>query len=101
VFIERSRRVWAATKARAIGHGGIAQVERATGISRATIQRGLRELDAEQPLRPARPICEIDRGRYPGGVNVTDAQMAAVNLQRHRFRGEWNYTIWPASKRRH
>jgi hypothetical protein len=29
---------------RAIGHGGIALVERATGISRSTIQRGLREL---------------------------------------------------------
>jgi len=44
VFTERSRRVWAATEAQAIGHGGIALVERATGISRSTIQRGLREL---------------------------------------------------------
>ena len=33
VFTERSRRVWAATEAQAIGHGGIALVERATGIS--------------------------------------------------------------------
>jgi hypothetical protein len=47
---ERSRRVWAATEARAIGYGGIALVERATGISRATIQRGIRELDADTPL---------------------------------------------------
>ncbi len=30
---ERSRRLWAATEARALGHGGIAMVERATGIS--------------------------------------------------------------------
>jgi hypothetical protein len=35
VFTERSRRVWAATEARAIGHEGIALVKRATGISRS------------------------------------------------------------------
>jgi hypothetical protein len=46
VLTERSRRVWAATEAQAIGHGGIALVERATGISRSTIQRGIRELAA-------------------------------------------------------
>jgi hypothetical protein len=54
VFTERSRRVWAAAEARAIGYGGIAVVERATGISRATIQRGLRELEADAPLAPGR-----------------------------------------------
>ncbi len=45
-FTERSRRLWAATEARALGHGGIAAVEAATGISRSTIQRGLRELES-------------------------------------------------------
>jgi len=38
---------------------------------------------------------ELDRGRYPAGVKVTDAQMATVQLTRHRFHGEWNYTIRP------
>jgi hypothetical protein len=42
---------------------------------------------------------EIDRRHYPGGVTVTDAQMATVRLKRHEFHGEWNYTICPASKR--
>jgi hypothetical protein len=51
---ERSRRLWAATEARAIGHGGIGEVEEATGISRATIQRGLRELDVPASLPPGR-----------------------------------------------
>jgi DDE family transposase len=54
VFTERSRRLWAATEARALGHGGIALVERATGIARSTIQRGLRELDAGTQLSPER-----------------------------------------------
>jgi Rhodopirellula transposase DDE domain len=60
VLTERSRRLWAATEARALGHGGIAVVERATGISRSTIQRGLRELEAETALPP-------ERTRKPGG----------------------------------
>ena len=60
VFTERSRRLWAATEARALGYGGIAAVARATGLSPATISRGLAELDDDAPL-PA------DRVRKPGG----------------------------------
>jgi hypothetical protein len=60
VFTERSRRLWAATEARALGHGGIGVVERATGISRSTIQRGLRELEADRSVPP-------ERSRRPGG----------------------------------
>ena len=51
---ERSRRLWAATEARALGHGGIALVQRATGISRSTISRGLRELQSGERLAPER-----------------------------------------------
>ncbi|MQA91773.1 MAG: ISAzo13 family transposase, partial [Gemmatimonas sp.] len=39
---------------------------------------------------------EIDRGSYPSGVKISDAQMALLNLERHRFHGDWNYTIRPA-----
>ena len=50
MLTERSRRLWAATEAQAIGDGGIAQVARATGIAASTIQRGLRELHSGEPL---------------------------------------------------
>jgi Rhodopirellula transposase DDE domain len=50
VLTERSRRVWAATEAQAIGYGGIARVARATGIAASTIQRGLRELASGEAL---------------------------------------------------
>lgn len=60
VLTERSRRLWAATEARALGHGGIAKVQRATGLARSTIERGLRELDSEEALGP-------ERVRRPGG----------------------------------
>jgi len=36
---------------------------------------------------------ELDRGSYPTGVKVTDAELAAVPLTRHDWHGEWNYTI--------
>ena len=43
---------------------------------------------------------ELDRGAYPGGVSVTDAQLETVHLKRHRFHGDWNYTIHPFTERR-
>ena len=57
---ERSRRVWAATEARALGRGGVALVARASGISASTITRGLRELRAGARLASGRV-------RRPGG----------------------------------
>ncbi len=42
---ERTRRLYAAAEVAAILRGGIAQVSRATGISRSTIAAGLKELD--------------------------------------------------------
>jgi len=44
VLDERSRRLWAATEAKALGHGGQTLVATATGMSRNTIHVGLREL---------------------------------------------------------
>jgi hypothetical protein len=38
---------------------------------------------------------ELDENRYPKGVKVSDLQMAAVNLTRHSFHGDWNYTVSP------
>lgn len=44
ILDERSRRLWAATEAKAIGHGGQTLVAKATGLSRRTIYAGLEEL---------------------------------------------------------
>jgi len=40
--------------------------------------------------------CELDTGQYPSGIVVTDADMAAINIKRAQFHGEWNYTISPS-----
>ena len=38
---------------------------------------------------------EVDPNSYPAGVKVSDAAMADINIKRHDFHGEWNYTISP------
>lgn len=40
---------------------------------------------------------EIDPGKYPKGVKVSDKQVADVRIVRDTFHGEWNYTILPRS----
>lgn len=61
---ERSRRLWAAAEARSLGRGGVAAVMAATGMSSATLSKGLKELDAEAAGEPAVPYGRI---RRPGG----------------------------------
>jgi len=39
--------------------------------------------------------CELDPNSYPAGIKVSDAELQAVNLRRHDFHGEWNYTLSP------
>jgi hypothetical protein len=50
---ERARRMVAASEALGLGYGGISRVSRACGLSRVTITKGIRELQAE-PLDPGR-----------------------------------------------
>lgn len=39
--------------------------------------------------------CELDKNEYQKGVKVTDQEMKEIQLKRHNFHGEWNYTIAP------
>jgi Rhodopirellula transposase DDE domain len=38
---------------------------------------------------------ELDRGSYPIGIKISNAQLAALNLERDDFHGDWNYIITP------
>lgn len=35
----------------------------------------------------------LDIGEYPKGKVVLDEELASVKIRRHKFHGEWNYTI--------
>src|SRR3954449_2383280 len=60
---ERGRRLHAAAEVRAIGYGGLAAVARATGLSRGTIGRGVKDLD-HAPL-PSGRVRRDGGGRHP------------------------------------
>ncbi|GGN29494.1 hypothetical protein GCM10011609_86670 [Lentzea pudingi] len=70
---ERQQRLYLASEARSLGHGGIAAVARAAGASRQTVTDGVDELDSgEKPAgrvrRPGagrKPVTEADPGLLP------------------------------------
>jgi hypothetical protein len=62
VMDERIRRQWAASEARSFCWGGISLVARATGMSRSTIQVGIKELEERERTGIVSP-----RIRRPGG----------------------------------
>jgi hypothetical protein len=37
----------------------------------------------------------LDTNQYDTGIQVSDADMARLQIRRHKFHGEWNYTIKP------
>jgi hypothetical protein len=37
----------------------------------------------------------LDEAAYAKGITVSDAELAAVQLERDAFHGEWNYTTFP------
>lgn len=77
VLNERSRRLWAATEARSLGRGGLAAVIAATGMSSATVDKGLKELEAMESGVGGVPPGRV---RRPGGgrKRATDAQPGLV-----------------------
>jgi hypothetical protein len=36
---------------------------------------------------------ELDSGAYDTGIKVTDSDIDALPLHRHRFHGDWNHTL--------
>ena len=83
---ERSRRLVAAAEARRLGHGGITLVSRLSGLSRVTLTKGIKELDAP-PLEAGR-IRKRNAGRKR--VGHKDAAFAETlgSLLRDSTRGD-------------
>jgi len=43
---------------------------------------------------------ELDAGAYPTGIKISDDELAAVNLKRALFHGDWNYCILPRRRKK-
>ena len=82
---ERRRRLWAAAEARAHGPDGVRLVVAATGISQATIYRGLDELETDERLDPGQI-------RRPGGGR------RALTEQDETLEGDLQQLVDPATR---
>lgn len=103
---EKLKRRWAACEAMAIGRGGISEVAQATGMSRATIRKGIAEIEYSYPQL----VQSIDaqRIRVPGGgrqpLAATDKTLTS-DLERliaPATRGEpTSALLWTSKSTRH
>jgi hypothetical protein len=62
-FSEPRRRIWAATEANSLGHGGL------------------------------KAVAVLDVDEYPTGIKILDKEMADINIEKNTFHGEWNYSL--------
>jgi Rhodopirellula transposase DDE domain len=69
---ERTRRLMAASEARALGYGGVSRVRRACGLSRKAISKGLREINTRSAVGAGR-IRRPGGGRKP--ITVSDPRL--------------------------
>lgn len=42
---------------------------------------------------------ELDRGKYPTGIQITEADLKTLNLKPAEFHSDWNYALLPSRKR--
>ena len=59
---EKQRRLFLAAEAKAVGHGGISQISRVSGVSRVTIKQGIKDLEEQSAVTQ-----NIERSRKEGG----------------------------------
>ena len=76
---ERTRRMWAASEALELGHGGISAVARATGLAYGSIRAGIAELKAPG-RRQAQGLSGAGRIRRPGAGRKPSTQKDAQLL---------------------
>lgn len=87
---ERLRRLYAAAEAKALGHGGVTLVWKATGVAKGSIQQGLKEL--EQRVDSVEPnlqrIRKIGAGRKASVTNDAELLSALESLVEPVTRGD-------------
>ncbi len=64
-------------------------------VDRATIVNLIGSTKTKEGLKIR---CELDPKTYPKGIKVPNAQLEKVKLKKHKFHGDWNYTIYPNEK---
>ncbi|MFH2013753.1 MAG: ISAzo13 family transposase [Patescibacteria group bacterium] len=84
---EQTRRIWAATEAKAIGYGGISTVARATKVSRRAILVGIREIKNKIILQEGR-VRKFGGGRKSAIYHQPTLKKQLENLVEPLTRGD-------------
>jgi hypothetical protein len=61
-------------------------------LSRQVVVNLIGSVTTDQGLRVK---AALDKNVYEPGIKVSDADLAAINLKRDEFHGEWNYRVMP------
>jgi Rhodopirellula transposase DDE domain len=61
-------------------------------LSRQVVVNLIGSVTTDQGLRVK---AALDENAYEPGIKVSDAALAAINLKRDQFHGEWNYRVMP------
>lgn len=76
---ERARRIWAASEALVLGHGGIDTVMHATGLCRNTIKQGLNEISTKSQANTDSPSSRRIRASGGGRKEIDNASPEIVS----------------------
>jgi hypothetical protein len=85
---ERTKRLWSAVEAKALSHGGIQFLAQATGQSRTTITRGIKELKTGELLANPNRIRKEGGGRKGALEKSPEIEKALLQLIEPTVRGE-------------
>lgn len=94
---EKTKRLYAAAESKVLGHGGIAIVSKATGISRTTISSGLKELNSNNSVDTHR-IRQKGGGRKKAVLKVPEIKVELAKLIEPALRGEPDSPLMWTSK---
>ena len=61
-------------------------------LSRRVVLHLIGGVTTDQSLRVK---AALDENAYEAGIKLSDADLAAIDLERDRFHGEWNYRVMP------
>jgi hypothetical protein len=64
-------------------------------LSRQVVVNLIGSVTTDQGLRVK---AALDENTYEPGIKVSDADLAAINLKRDEFHGEWNYRVTPRAR---
>lgn len=94
---EKTKRLYAAAESKILGHGGIAIVSQATGISRTTISTGLKELNNGSAVDKNR-IRQKGGGRKKAVLKLPEIKVELAKLVEPALRGEPDSPLMWTSK---